>query len=60
MTTYGSTTQCPNCSADHVIRVGEIKDQRRVEFTCASCGAAVVLENETRQPAVYKKGRWDK
>jgi transposase-like protein len=60
MSTYGSVAPCPECRAEHVIRVGEIKDQRRVEFTCAGCGAAVVLENEARQPAVYKKGRWDK
>jgi transposase-like protein len=60
MSTYGSVAACPECGAEHVIRVGDIKNQRRIEFTCAGCGAEVVVENETRPPAVYKKGRWDK
>ncbi len=60
MSSYGSVIVCPECGADHIVRVGEIKNERRLEFTCPGCGAKVVLENETRPPAVHKKGRWDK
>jgi transposase-like protein len=60
MSTYGNVIRCPACGAEHVIRVGEIANQRRIEFTCAGCAADIVLDNEIREPAVHKKGRWDK
>lgn len=59
MSTYGSIVRCPECGAEHAIRVGEIANQRRIEFTCAGCAAQVVLDNEIRDAAVHKKGRWD-
>jgi transposase-like protein len=60
MSTYGSVIRCPGCGAGHVLRVGEITNQRRIEFTCTICATDVILDNEIRDPAVYKKGRWDK
>jgi predicted RNA-binding Zn-ribbon protein involved in translation (DUF1610 family) len=59
MSTYGSVIRCPACGTEHVIRVGEIANQRRIEFTCTNCSADVVLDNEIQEPAVHKKGRWD-
>ena len=60
MSTYGSVVQCPACDSEHVIRVGEIANQRRIEFTCANCTVNVVLDNEVREPAVHQQGRWGK
>jgi hypothetical protein len=60
MSTYGGVVRCPACGSEHVIRVGEIANQRRIEFICANCSIGVVLDNDVREPAVYKKGRWEK
>ena len=58
MSTYGTVIACPEGGAEHIVRVGDIKNERRMEFTCPGCRAGVVVENETRPPAVHKKGRW--
>jgi Fe2+ or Zn2+ uptake regulation protein len=50
MTSYGSTVPCPFCNAVHAIRMGEIGDQRQVEFTCDKCGEAVSINQPAEEP----------
>jgi predicted RNA-binding Zn-ribbon protein involved in translation (DUF1610 family) len=44
MSSHGSKVYCPTCGGEHVVRVGEIKAQRQIAFTCASCGASTTID----------------
>jgi hypothetical protein len=44
MSSHGSEVCCPTCGTGHVVRVGEIKAQRQIAFTCASCGTSIVID----------------
>lgn len=44
MSSHGSEVCCPACGTRHVVRVGEIKAQRQIAFTCASCRTAIIID----------------
>jgi hypothetical protein len=46
MSSHGSKVCCPTCGTRHVVRAGEIRAQRQIEFTCSSCGTAVSIAAE--------------
>jgi transposase-like protein len=46
MPSYGDEVACPGCGAAHVVRVGEIKTHRQMEFVCSSCGGTVTMEHD--------------
>ena len=50
MTSYGSKIACPHCKKAHVVRMGEIGDQRQVEFVCQACGEAVLINQLADEP----------
>jgi DNA-directed RNA polymerase subunit RPC12/RpoP len=60
MSSYGNEIACPKCGHKHIIRVGEIKAERQVEFTCSACKAPIAIdqsqEEETTEP-VAKEDR---
>jgi len=43
MSSYGSKILCPSCGKQHIVRVGEIKELRQIEFACSKCGKAVSI-----------------
>jgi predicted RNA-binding Zn-ribbon protein involved in translation (DUF1610 family) len=43
MSSYGSKVHCPSCGKPHIVRVGEIKAQRQIEFVCAKCRNAISI-----------------
>jgi predicted RNA-binding Zn-ribbon protein involved in translation (DUF1610 family) len=52
MTSYGNKIACPHCQTAHVIRMGEIGNQRQVTFTCTSCGQAVAIDQAAEKAVV--------
>jgi transcription elongation factor Elf1 len=51
MSSHGSKVCCPTCETLHVVRVGEIKAQRQIAFTCASCGTAITIDADIAEAA---------
>jgi predicted RNA-binding Zn-ribbon protein involved in translation (DUF1610 family) len=51
MSSYGSKIVCPSCGGEHIVRVGEVKTHRQIEFVCAQCGNAISLAPDAVEAA---------
>jgi len=49
MQSHGSKIHCPSCGTAHVVRVGEVKTHREIEFVCSACGIPISIASELVQ-----------
>jgi transcription elongation factor Elf1 len=59
MQSYGSKICCLFCGTAHIVRVGEVKTMRQIEFVCSHCGKTVIVAPEAGDTVGPQPGKPD-